>query len=255
MESLKRYLYNHKFLLVAHRGSSGTAPENTLAAYSRALSLNVPGIEIDIHQTKDFEIVAFHDDALGRTAEGNKKIEETTLEDLRKLDVGSWFGDEFNSEKIPTLEEILELVGNKAFLIIELKPNNKDPEAFVQNLIRKISKNHSVNKVILVSFDYALLKMAKNINEFFLTAAIKIPGQNILPSSIIENSSADAVICSVDELNDTFVGNAKDNSIGLAVYDVDNEEQLKKALKYQVRGIGTNYPETIIELLRKFEIL
>jgi glycerophosphoryl diester phosphodiesterase len=239
-------------LLAAHRGSSGTAPENTLAAYRKALDLGIPAIEIDIHLTKDLQIVAFHDDHLGRTSAGNKSIEDSTLEELRQLEVGSWFSDEFKSEKIPTLEEIISLVKDKAYLIIELKPFPKHPEEFVKNLMNVISTNHYINKVVFISFDYSLLKLTKNINEFFLTAAIKFPDQDILPSQIIAQCSADAVICSIEELNDSIAEDALINKIPLAVYDVDTEEMLQKALKYKVYGIGTNYPEKIQNYLKAY---
>lgn len=253
MESLKRYILTHKFLLAAHRGSSGTAPENTLAAYRKALDIGIPAIEIDIHLTKDSQIVAFHDDHLGRTAEGNKSIEESTLDELRQLEVGSWFSEDFKSERIPTLEEIITLVNDKAFLIIELKPFPKEPELLVNNLMKAISDNHYINKVVLVSFDYNLLKLIKNTNEFFLTAAIKIPQIDILPSKITELCSADAVICSIEELNDTFAEDAHNHKIPLAVYDVDNQEMLEKAINYKVYGIGTNYPELILNHLKEIE--
>lgn len=251
MESLKRYIFNHKLLLVAHRGSSGTAPENTLAAYRKALELEVPAIEIDIHLTKDAQIVAFHDDHLGRTANGSKSISESTLEELRQLEVGSWFSEEFKSERIPTLDEIIQLVKDKSYLIIELKPFPKFPEDLVRNLMNIISSNHYINKVVFVSFDYSLLKLTKNINEFFLTAAIKIPEQDVLPSQIISQCSADAVICSIDELDDKIAEDALNNKIPLAVYDVDNLEMLNKALRYKVLGIGTNYPEKMLNYLNE----
>lgn len=255
MESLKRYILNHKFLLTAHRGSSGTAPENTLAAYRKALDLQIPAIEIDIHLTKDSEIVAFHDDYLGRTASGSKSIQESTLAELRQLEVGSWFSDEFKSEKIPTLEEIISLVYDKAFLIIELKPFPKYPEEFVRRLMNKISESHYINKVVFVSFDYSLLKLTKNINEFFLTSALKNPNQDILPSQIIAQCSADGVICSISELDDKIAEDANMHRIPLAVYDVDTEDMLQKAIRYNVRGIGTNYPEMILKLLNENELI
>jgi glycerophosphoryl diester phosphodiesterase len=255
MESLKRYILTHKYLLVAHRGSSGTAPENTLAAYRKALDIGIPAIEIDIHLTKDSKIVAFHDDHLGRTSAGNKSIEDSTLEELRQLEVGSWFSDEFKSEKIPTLEEIIALVQDKAYLIIELKPFPKFPEVLINKLLEILTNSHFINKTILVSFDYSLLKQIKNINEFFLTAAIKIPDQDVLPSHIFAQCSADGIICSIEELDERISKDSYENRIPLAVYDVDSEDMLNKALSYNVRGIGTNYPEMILKLLNITENL
>ena len=94
-------------LIIAHRGASGYAPENTLASMELAIKLGCDAIELDIHLTKDQQIVVCHDFTVDRTTNGRGEIENLTLEDIKKLDAGSWFSDEFKGEKIPTLEEVI----------------------------------------------------------------------------------------------------------------------------------------------------
>ena len=95
-------------LVIAHRGASGHAPENTLAAFKRAVGLGATFIETDLQLTRDSRFVAMHDGTVNRTTNGQGKVHDMTMAELRRLDAGSWFGSEFAGERIPTLDEILE---------------------------------------------------------------------------------------------------------------------------------------------------
>jgi glycerophosphoryl diester phosphodiesterase len=91
-------------LVIAHRGASGHAPENTLASFRRAVSLGATFIETDLQLTRDTRFVAIHDDTVDRTTNGKGRVHDLTLTELRRLDAGSWFGSEFTGERVPTLE-------------------------------------------------------------------------------------------------------------------------------------------------------
>ncbi len=95
-------------LIIAHRGASGHAPENTLAAFRKAVAQGATFIETDLQLSRDVRLVAIHDATVNRTTNGQGSVQDMTLADLRRLDAGSWFGSEFTGERIPTLEEILE---------------------------------------------------------------------------------------------------------------------------------------------------
>src|SRR3970040_167766 len=95
--------------LIAHRGASGTAPENTMAAFRRAIELGANFIETDLQLTRDAHLVAIHDVTLERTTNGHGTVRDHTLAELRQLDAGSWFSPEFAGEKIPTMDEIFGL--------------------------------------------------------------------------------------------------------------------------------------------------
>lgn len=101
-------------LRIAHRGASGYAPENTLAAFKKALEFDIDVIELDVHLTKDNHLVVIHDKTVNRTTDGKGKVADKTLAELQKLDAG-------NGEKIPTLQEVLDLVNRKALVSIEIK--------------------------------------------------------------------------------------------------------------------------------------
>src|ERR1700723_4351987 len=94
--------------IIAHRGASGHAPENTMAAFERAVALGAPFIETDLHLTRDARFVAIHDKTLERTTNGRGNVHDFTLAELRQLDAGMWFDREFMGQRIPTLEEVLK---------------------------------------------------------------------------------------------------------------------------------------------------
>jgi glycerophosphoryl diester phosphodiesterase len=121
------------FTIIAHRGASGSAPENTLAAIELAIANKADMIEIDIHQTKDGKLVVIHDDKLDRTTTGKGKINELTLEEIKKHDAGSWFNTSFSNEKVPELKEVLELINGKCKLLIEIKGKPSDYSGLEKN--------------------------------------------------------------------------------------------------------------------------
>ena len=96
--------------IFAHRGSSGTHPENTLPAFAEAVRVNADGIELDVHLTEDGELVVIHDEEVDRTTNGKGLVREKTLEEIKKLNAGLWFNDKFPAAKIPTLKEVLDLL-------------------------------------------------------------------------------------------------------------------------------------------------
>ncbi|WP_353948544.1 glycerophosphodiester phosphodiesterase family protein [Sporolactobacillus sp. Y61] len=108
--------------IFAHRGSKANRPENTLAAFEEAARVQSDGIELDVHLTKDQEVVVMHDEKVNRTTNGTGQIKQFTLRDLQELDAGSWFSGNYRKEKVPTLKEVLELLSDYSGVInIELK--------------------------------------------------------------------------------------------------------------------------------------
>jgi glycerophosphoryl diester phosphodiesterase len=106
---------------IAHRGASDKSPENTLAAFERALKQGADAIECDVHLSADGEVVVIHDDTVDRTTDGSGEVAAMSLEELRQLDAGSWKHSRFSEQRIPTLQEVIELVGDRAHIFVELK--------------------------------------------------------------------------------------------------------------------------------------
>ncbi|MGV3503396.1 MAG: glycerophosphodiester phosphodiesterase [Adhaeribacter sp.] len=152
-----------KIALIAHRGAADSAPENTLAAIRKALEGPAEFIEIDIHQTSDQQVVVMHDADVARTTNGEGRIGELSLAELRQLDAGSWFDPAFSQEKVPTLEEVLELVKGKKKLLIEIKKGENFYEGIEDNTLALIRRHRAQGWTVIQSFyDEVLEKVWKN---------------------------------------------------------------------------------------------
>lgn len=108
-------------ILMAHRGLSGLAPENTLAAFSKATETKSEWVELDVHLTADGEVVVMHDSTVDRTTDGTGAISDLTLAQIRALDAGSWFGPAFAGERVPLLAEVVDLLGSRLRINVEIK--------------------------------------------------------------------------------------------------------------------------------------
>jgi len=144
-------------LVFAHRGCSSLAPENTMASFKKARECGAPGIELDIHVTLDGKLIVAHDDNFLRTAlpgnNGNgKKVEELTLDEIRHIDVGSFFGKEWQSERPPLLEDVLEEFCPDMYVDIELKSRKRKDDPLPILLAEKLkSLNQTISPSVTVS--------------------------------------------------------------------------------------------------------
>ena len=130
--------------IYAHRGSSGTHPENTLAAFREAARLPIYGVEFDVHLTKDGELVVIHDETIDRTSNGKGFVKDMTLAELRSFDFGSWFSDEFRGEPIPTLHEVLEVFSETSHhLNIELKSDIFPYEGMAEKVVAMVQRDET----------------------------------------------------------------------------------------------------------------
>jgi glycerophosphoryl diester phosphodiesterase len=149
-----------------HRGGRTRYPENTLAAFAGAMQAGAHGIELDVQRCATKELVVIHDADLQRTTNGTGLVGETTLSDLKKLDAGSWFKPEFNTERIPTLLEVLELVNGNVVINIELKNSPVDYPGIEDDLAEVISHYKYPDQLIISSFDHRLLKRVSEKTDY-----------------------------------------------------------------------------------------
>lgn len=151
--------------IIAHRGASYLAPENTLTAFKKAMEIGADGVEMDVQQTIDAGLVIHHDYMIDLHTDISGKIYDMTMGDLKELDFGSWKGAIFQDEKIATLQEAMELCRQMpgCTVHLELKSTmNNDPD-FVPRVLEVLQQTEMVEQVILVSFNHALLRQAKQL--------------------------------------------------------------------------------------------
>ena len=150
--------------VMAHRGLSADAPENTLYAFSDAISVGADFIELDVQQTRDGVLVVMHDSNLKRTTGVNKDIWDVDYADIQNLDAGSWFDPAYANARIPTLEETLQFVDKRAKLNIEIKPTKHGSDTLEQDVAELITRYQYTDACYVTSFSYGSRKKVKEAN-------------------------------------------------------------------------------------------
>ena len=157
--------------IIAHRGASAYAPENTLAAFERAVELGAGFIETDIRLTRDAHFVAIHDELLERTTNGRGEVQQHTLAELRELDAGHWFDREFHGQRIPTLEEILEF-GRKHDVVFYLEVKYDTAMGMHHALVAALRRAESAARTIVISFDPGMLASLRALDASIMTGLL-----------------------------------------------------------------------------------
>lgn len=137
-------------IILAHRGDSIYAPENTLPAFSLAIEKGADGVELDVRLTADGRVVVFHDSHVERTTDGKGRISNLTLEDIRGLDAGSWFNPAFSGTKVPLLDEAFEVIGRDRLINVEMK-NLTTPFDGLALKVCEVIKHHNIGDQVLLS--------------------------------------------------------------------------------------------------------
>lgn len=143
----------HQPIIIAHRGASGAAPENTMAAFRKAMLSKAGWIEIDVHLSKDNELVVIHDYTVNRTTNGTGKIAEMTADEIQLLDAGSWFSSEFAGERVPKLKDVIEFINGGKDILIEIKGGIKKYPGIAEEVVKIIQEADAGNWCIVQSFD------------------------------------------------------------------------------------------------------
>ena len=144
-------------IVIAHRGGRKWAPENTMAAFRMSLAAGVNGIELDIHRCNTGELVVIHDEDVERTTGGAGLIKDMTYSEISRLSAGLWFGPQFAGERIPLLEEVLDLVDGQIMLNIEIKNTPIKYDGIEDDLIKLLNQYRHKEKLIISSFDHQIL--------------------------------------------------------------------------------------------------
>lgn len=162
--------------IIAHRGASALAPENTMAAFRLACELGADGIELDVMLSKDKKLVIHHDNSVNRTTNGQGKVFDLKWDYLKTLDAGSKFGDQYSGESLPLLEQVFEELGRKFLINVELKNYATPRDELTEMVIELIEKMSLEGSVILSSFNANNLLKAKAKNPAIRRGLLALPG-------------------------------------------------------------------------------
>lgn len=148
-------------VVIAHRGFRSQYPENTLAAFDAALAAGARIIELDVTLSRDRKLVVIHDDTIDRTTSGTGIVKDWSLEQLKSLDAGSWFDPRFNMERVPTLEEVVDMVDGRGAINIEIKQSAYEsvepPDGIEKQVLDLIDRKNIENQVLVSSFSAEVL--------------------------------------------------------------------------------------------------
>lgn len=234
----------------AHRGASVYYPENTMLAFEKALELGATGIETDVQMTEDGVLILIHDELVNRTTNGRGFVKNYTYKEIRKLDAGSWFREDFKNLKVPTLDELMDLLMDKNIkLNIELKSNIILYEEIEQKVIETIYKYNMQNKVIISSFNHYALKKCKEISPKIKIGLLYVAGL-YQPEKYAQRLGAEALHPYFYAVNNAeIIKNIKKAGLMLNPYTVDEESYMKFFIDQDVNGIITNYPDKLNKIL------
>ncbi len=234
-----------RLLVFAHRGASSLAPENTLAALTKAVEVGADGSEIDVHLTKDGEVVLLHDSGLKRTAGDPGAVWDYTLQELAGFEVGAWFGEKFEGEPIPTLTQAIRTVKGGFLLNIEIKVSREEPD-LVQKVVDIIHREKIRKKCLITSFDRKTVETVKEIDPRIKTGFIF---SQDYPEDVFEGNW-DVLSCNLRVVNTEFVAKAREKKKEIHVWTVDNQEEMRRLIGLGVDAIITNRPQDLLPLVR-----
>ena len=241
-------------LIIGHRGASRFAPENTLAAFRLAVESGADGIEFDVRLTKDGVPVIIHDDNLRRTGNSNSRLADLSLEEVRKVDVGSWRGPQFTGEPVPTLTELFELFTDSGLLYLEMKSDVSARQRLAETCCEYISQSGLKERVIVECFDLEAIRIVKSIDSTIRTAALFEPGLKALPmtsgTKLVEKAlavGAEEIALNYRLTNERTVSAARDSGLKVVVWTVDDPVWISRANEYGIDAVISNDPKLMVK--------
>ena len=257
-------------LIVAHRGASRIAPENTLAAFSRAIDDGADAIELDVRLIADGNVVVFHDSRLERTSDGAGKIERRSLDELKGLSAGSWYHPVFSGEQIPTLDDVFELIRHRVGVNIELKsdrlplrglrprrlplrglgrPGGAMPRGEIVHQVLRIIRRHRMEHLVLLSsFHHRLIRLAHSLRSGIATGFLfhTITAFGRAPLLRTRRGSGDYLIVNGSSCSRRLVARAHAADIRIGEYTINSSRRLRRAVRFGVDAVYTDDPAAII---------
>ena len=232
--------------IIAHRGYRAKYPENTLTAFSAALDAGVDMIELDVLLSKDRKMVVIHDPALERTTNGKGPVGERTLAELKELDAGSWFDPQFAGERVPTLEDVLDLVDGQVPVNIEIKRAAYEPEAppdaIEKQVVDLVRRKRMTNLVLISSFEWRVLQNVSESEDAPATALLSRYPDEDNHLEVCRKLRAFSWHPSFLEVKREHVAEMHEAGIMVFPYNADTREDVQRMLDLEVDGVITSDP-------------
>jgi len=223
--------------VVGHRGAAGVEPENTLRGFRCALELGVDYTECDVHLTKDDRLVVMHDSTVDRTTDGTGAVRDLTFAEVRSLDAGQ-------GERVPTLAEVLEVVRDRAILLIELKGEGVEEQA-----VRAARDMQMDDQVVFTSFHLDRIREVKHLVPSLKVGAIfRQPPEDACRQAL--DVGASGIGIHHRSLCQKLVDQAHRHGLDVRAWNLDTVPEMRVVIDLGVDGVSSNRPDLLIPLVR-----
>ena len=231
--------------VIAHRGASFDAPENTMAAFEKAIEAGADWIELDVQMTADGNVAVFHDQDFMRLSHLPLRLADATTDDLRRLDIGTWFDGRFESERVPTLDEVLRVCQGRIGVVIELKSYGDAPQ-LEQRVAEAVEAHRMSSEIVVMSLKAAAVKKMKSIRSAWNVGMLLS-----VSAGKVDKIEADFLAVNAAFATRTFIKKAHDSGRGVYVWTVNDAVTMSKMIGRGVDGIITDRPALARSVLQQ----
>jgi glycerophosphoryl diester phosphodiesterase len=236
--------------VIAHRGFSGAAPENTIAAVRAAIEINADMVEIDVTLTADGQIVVIHDETLDRTTDGSGRVSDFTRAELQQLDAGGWFAPRFAGERIPSLDAVLDETEDRILLNVEIKSEAVD-RGIVAKVASAIRRQGMIDQVVVSSFSPKGLQEMNSAAPEIWTAVLYNTEFHTDrdPVEIVTDLGASVFNIKRQRLTRKMLRRCREHDIPVGLYTVNRPRRMRRLVKKGIDAIFTDHPDRLLEIL------
>ena len=234
-----------KIEIIAHRGASASAPENTMAAFRKAIEEGADWVELDVQETADGQVVVFHDSDFMKLAGVNLKLWDATMDDLKNIDIGSWFGEEFSDQRVPTLAEVLDECRGKIGVVIELKYYGHDVK-LEERVARLVESHQMTDQVMLMSLKVDAVKKVKQLRPDWKVGLLLSVSAGDVQSMNADFLAISATFAHRGRITATHRSNQQ-----LYVWTVNDAPTMSRMIGRGVDGLITDKPALAQSVLRE----
>lgn len=234
--------------IIGHRGAPAHAPENTMASFRKAVELGATFIETDLRLSHDARFVAMHDATLDRTSNGRGMVRDFNLAQLRELDAGSWYGEKFVGEKIPTMEEILQFARD-ADVVFYLEAKHEAGWGVHHGIAGALRAANDPGRTVVISFDRNMLAKLRKLDTGLLTGFLfETPLEKAVEKA--QAIGVRQILPRADLVTQELLSEARDAGLQVVTWTVNEPVEMERLIELGVNGVMTNWPDrlhTVVE--------
>ena len=237
-------------LVFGHRGAKALAPMNTIAAFELAAEQGADGIELDVHLSRDGQLVVIHDETVDSTTDGQGRVADLTVAELKRLDAGAWYAEGFAGQRIPTLDEVFDAFGHSLLINVEIKSARESIDRVEKRLADCVRRHGLREKVILSCFDPVVLRRVKGMMPMVMMGFLYQPDMPAALYLPLKQLWHEARHPREDMVDEGYMKWARAQGYFVNVWTVNDEERTLELQRLGVNAIITDDPGRILRALR-----